>query len=228
LRDSQAYVRVYLIVVLGVAFDKHLHFDKHISNFCSSSYFHIRALRHIRPFLDSETSKIIACAIVGSRLDYVNSILTVISSLDIHRLQRVQNSLARVVTRSTTNTTSDLNSLHWLPIQQRINFKLATLVHRLLHNAGPQYMSSLLHPYMPSRQRSLYVPQSLLPTSYQHYSCPSWFSTCWPFPLEFPHSSSRIYRLLYCHQIQSKNSPFLWCKHLWPLAISIHMLLMRC
>jgi len=58
--------------------------------------------------------------------------------------------LARVVTRSTTKTTSDLKSLHWLPIQQRINFKLATLVHRLLHNATPQYISSLLHPYTPS------------------------------------------------------------------------------
>jgi len=47
---------------------------------------------------------------------------------------------------------SALNSLHWLPIQQRINFNLATLVHRSLHNAGPQYLSSLLHPYTPFRQ----------------------------------------------------------------------------
>jgi len=119
-------------------------------NVCSSSYFHIRALHYIRPFLDSETSKPIACAI--SRLDIVNSIVTGISSHIIHRLQHVQNSLARVVTRLTTNTTSALNSLHWLPIQQRINFKLATLVHRSLHNASPQYMSSLLHPHTPSRQ----------------------------------------------------------------------------
>jgi len=52
-----------------------------------------------------------------------------------------------------------------------------------------------------------------------------WFSTCWPFPLEFPPSSSQIYRLLHCLQIQSKNSPFLWCKHLWPLAIYIRALL---
>jgi len=58
------------------------------------------------------------CAIVGSRLDYVNSILTSISSRNIHRLQRVQNSLARVVTCLTTNTISALNSLHWLLIQQ--------------------------------------------------------------------------------------------------------------
>jgi len=110
---------------------------------CSSPY---------SPFLDLETSKTIACAIVGSRLDYVNSILTSISFCNIHRLQRVQNSLAQVVTHSTTNTTSALNSLHWLPIQQRINFKLATIVHRSLQNAGPQYLSSLLHPYTPSCQ----------------------------------------------------------------------------
>jgi len=124
----------------------HFNFDKHI---CSSSYFHIRALCHIRPLLDPETPKTIACAIVGSRLNYVNSILTSISSHNIHRLQCVKNSLARVVTHSTSNTTSALNSLHWLPMQQRINFKLAT------HSCPtfiPQYLSSLLHPYMLSRQ----------------------------------------------------------------------------
>jgi len=58
-------------------------------------------------------------------------------------------------TRSTTNTISALNSLHWLiclPIQQRINFKSDTLVSRSLHNACPQYLSSSLHPYTPSRQ----------------------------------------------------------------------------
>jgi len=50
-------------------------------------------------------------------------------------------------------------------------------------------------------------------------SCLSWFSTCWPFSLEFPPSSSRIYRLFHCLQIQSKNSPILLCKPLWPTTI---------
>jgi len=89
-----------------------------------------------------------------SRLDYANSVLTGISVRNIHRLQRVQNSLARVVTRSTTNSTSALNSLHWLPIRQRNGYKLATIgiVHRSLHNACPQYLSSLLHTYTPTCQ----------------------------------------------------------------------------
>jgi len=113
-------------------FDSHLNFDRHISNVCFSFYFHIRALRQIRAYLDSETSKTIACAIVGFRLHYANSVLTGISARNIHRLQRVKNSLARVVTRSTTNSTSALTSLHWLPIRQRIDYKLATIVHRSL------------------------------------------------------------------------------------------------
>jgi len=58
----------------------------------------------------------------------------------------------RVVFLMCFNTTSALNSLYGLPIQQRINFKLAILGHRSLHNADPQYMSSLLHPDSPSRQ----------------------------------------------------------------------------
>jgi len=66
---------------------------------------------------------------------------------------------------------------------------------------------------------SLCLPQSPRPTSYQHCSCLSRFSTCWPFSLVFSPSSSQIYLLLYCLQIQSKNSPFLWCKYIWPLII---------
>jgi len=100
----------------------------------------------------SETSKTIACAIVGSRLDYANSVLTNISARNTHCLQRVQNSLARFVTRSTTNSTSALNSIHWLPIRQQINYELATIVHCSLHNACPHYLSSLLHTYTPTRQ----------------------------------------------------------------------------
>jgi len=56
------------------------------------------------------------------------------------------------VFHSATNSTSALNSLHWLPIRQRIDYKLATIVHRSLHNACPQYLSYLLHTYTPTRQ----------------------------------------------------------------------------
>ena len=49
------------VKLLSVTFDSHLNFDKHISNVCSPSYFHIHALCPIRPYLDSGPSATIAC-----------------------------------------------------------------------------------------------------------------------------------------------------------------------
>jgi len=60
----------------------------------------------------------------------VNSILYGAASKHINRLQRVQNVLARVVTYqrpySSLSSTALLQNLHWLPIEWRVHFKLAT------------------------------------------------------------------------------------------------------
>jgi hypothetical protein len=160
------------VKILGVTFDDHLNFDHHISNVRSSSYFHIRALHHIRPYLDSE--KTIACVIVGSRLDYANSVFTGFTSRNI---QRVQNSLARVVNRSTSNSISALNSLQWLPIRQRIDYKVATFVHCSLHYACSQYLLYLLHAYTQqhvsfARPPSIFSPYIALATRGFRYADP--------------------------------------------------------
>ena len=65
--------------------------------------------------------------LVTSRLDYRNSVLDRVAGLD---LERVQNSLARVVTRSRppAHASSLLQSLHWLPIKFRIDFKLTDTI----------------------------------------------------------------------------------------------------
>jgi hypothetical protein len=144
------------IKLLGVTLDSRLSFDKHISNVCPISYFHIRALLHIHTRLDIDSSKSIACAIVGSRLDYANACFSGVSSHNMLRLKRVRNSLAHVVTPtrySVTPVSSDLilASLHWLPIRQCVTFKLACLVYRSLHGTSPTYLSSLLQAYTPTR-----------------------------------------------------------------------------
>jgi len=71
--------------------------DRHVSSVVSSCNFHIRALRHIRPRLALDAAKSVAVSIVGARLDYCNSLLHGTSQRNFDRLQRVQNSLARVV-----------------------------------------------------------------------------------------------------------------------------------
>jgi len=61
----------------------------------------------------------IRCSIVGSRLDYCNSLLYGAPSMSLDRLQRCQDTLARVVTQSSSRTSAKplLQSLHWLPVR---------------------------------------------------------------------------------------------------------------
>src|ERR1051325_11706019 len=83
---------------LGVTLDSSLSLDTRIQEICKKSNFHIRALRHIRPLLTEATAAMMGVSIVDSRLDYCNSLLAGITEHQLDKLQRVQNSLARVVT----------------------------------------------------------------------------------------------------------------------------------
>jgi len=60
----------------------------------------------------------------------------------MRRLQAVQNAAARLITgtRRRDHITPILRQLHWLPIRQRIEFKLGMLVFKTLHGSAPQYL----------------------------------------------------------------------------------------
>jgi len=107
-------------------------------------------LRHIRPLLTVDAAKTIASAIVGARLDYYNSLLLGTSEYNLDRLQRVQNRLARVVLPFSAGATEARRELHWLPIRQRITFKLATITYKARRSGQPAYHSNSLHEYLPT------------------------------------------------------------------------------
>jgi len=139
---------------LGVIFDSNLDFKSHISTVCRSSFFHIRQLRQIRPSLDRNFAIVLANELVHSKLDYCNSLLNGLPNTSIVRLQHVQNSLARVVCNTTkfrSHTHTLLKSLHWLPIPERIQFKIASLTFKVIHFGKPSYLAELITSYQPSR-----------------------------------------------------------------------------
>ena len=80
-------------------------------------------------------------AFVSLRLDYCNSLFYGISDRLIRRLQAVQNAVARLVTgtRRRDHISSVLRQLHWLPVNQRLKFKLSFLVYKSLYGLAPQY-----------------------------------------------------------------------------------------
>ncbi len=142
-------------------------FRQHISQTCRCCFYHIRDLRRIRRYMSFSVAKTLATALVSSRLDYCNSLLYNIASKDITKLQRVQNCLARVVTRSPRFSRSVplLKSLHWLPVRYRIIFKICTITYHALSSRQPSYLHSLFIPVRkPIQLRSsssdlLFVPR---------------------------------------------------------------------
>jgi len=129
------------VKLLGVTLDPALTFNQHVTDVVRTCKYHTRALRHIRPLLTVAAAKSIA-TIVGARLDYCNSLLYGTSECNMDRLSRVQNPLVRVVLKApwTASATDLRRQLHWLPIRQRIAFKLAAVAYKTRQSGIAEYL----------------------------------------------------------------------------------------
>ena len=111
---------------LGFIFDSDMSLNNQISAVAKSCHFHIRDIRRIRHLLSLPIAVTLANALVSSKLDYCNSLYFGISKHNLSHLQRIQNSLARAITFTSkrNHITPILKELHWLPVKQRIDFKI--------------------------------------------------------------------------------------------------------
>ena len=139
---------------LGVIMDQHAMLDEHIRKICSVAYFHLYSISKIKPFLSKTVLERLVHALITSKLDYCNSLLHGLPATKLDQMQRVQNAAARMITgtKKFDHITPVLKSLHWLPIVQRIKFKVLLLTFKALHGLAPVYLQDLITPYIPTRQ----------------------------------------------------------------------------
>ena len=158
---------------LGVTLDNTLSMQSFLTQTCQSCYLQIRRIGSIRRYLSTEATAKLATALILSRLDYCNALLSGMSVSSLTCLQRIQNTAARLVLRKKKfdHVSPLLRSLHWLPVASRIEYKLNTLCYKSIHQTAPAYLNDSISIYTPARTLrsssdplSLQVPRYNLPT----------------------------------------------------------------
>ena len=154
---------------LGVMFDEHLMMDTFINHTCRSAHYHLRNISAVRDLITSDGAATLVHSLVSSKLDYCNSLLYNVPKYKTNNLQRILNIAARIVTKSNPDhITPILKSLHWLPIDCRIRYKVLLFTYKSLNDLAPSYLSSLIIPNCPKRllrsasQKKLKVPETRL------------------------------------------------------------------
>ena len=126
--------------------DAGLTYKHHITKKCQLAmvnFMHIRSIQHL---LDTNTTASLCLSLCISHIDYCNSLLYGIPQASLKKLQRVQNMCACLGLRrsKTDSATSCLRDLHWLPVKQRIHYKILTLTYKSYHGIGPGYLQQMI------------------------------------------------------------------------------------
>ena len=102
-----------------------------------------RQIRSLTP----DAARTIVQAFIACRFDWCISLLYGVPKNLLRKVQSVQNAAARLLTseRRCDHITPLLRQLHWLPVQRRVEFKIACLVHQSLASLAPTYLTTDIH-----------------------------------------------------------------------------------
>ena len=103
-------------------------------------------MRSVCRSLSVDSAKTLLNAFITSRIDYCNSVFSRVAVTHLRPLQSVLNAAARLIVKKRkydpiTATIRDV--VHWLLIQQRIEYKLCDLVYKAMHHTAPAYLAKL-------------------------------------------------------------------------------------
>ena len=131
---------------IGVIFDNCAQMKEQITSICRATHFHLRNIGLIRRYITSDACALLVHSLISTKFDYCNSLLAGIPNYQLNRLQCIQNSAARIVSRRPRHEDiiTILSSLHWLPLQQRIKYKVLLFVFKCLRGLAPSYLSELI------------------------------------------------------------------------------------
>ena len=123
---------------VGVWVDKNLNLTHHVNQVVSHCYKILKDIGRIRSVLSQKHTEIIVHSVISNRMDYCNSLFHKIDKSNIEKLQKVQNSAARLIVRKRKreSISATIKELHWLRVESRIIFKILLLVYKSINGTS--------------------------------------------------------------------------------------------
>ena len=151
----------------GIWLDGNLNFKQQVTKVVSSSYMIIRQIGKIKQFLPQDMIKTLLTCLILSKLDYCNGLYFGLRQEEVKKLQSVQNSALRMVSGvqkfDRVHLTPFYHELHWLRIEDRINFKLCLIVHKCVWHGAPAAIKQMVKI---SNERTLKILEKPYNTNY--------------------------------------------------------------
>ena len=120
--------------------------NAHVSNIARTCYIELRRFASIHRFRTSAATATLVSAFVLSRIDYCNSLLLGSTHYVTSHLQGYKYYAARVILclPKSSYITTNLKSLHWLPVKVRSTYKIACLCCHCHNSSAPSYVAGML------------------------------------------------------------------------------------
>ncbi len=120
---------------------------------CKAVNFLLYRLSRIRKFLSPDALKTAVHSLIASKLDYCNSVLVGLPRTQINKFLHIMNCSARLISGigKFDHVTPALKSLHWLPSEARIQYKVLCLVYKTQNGLAPKYLCDAVASYKPAR-----------------------------------------------------------------------------
>ena len=134
--------------------DENLLFKNHILNVNKKSSYNLFMMGKICGYLSINTAQEIGLALVMSNKDYCNGVLYGSQNSVLQLFQITQNRCTNMILYKDkySSSTDARYTLHWLPIKDRILYKLLCVAFKCVHSLGPIYLNEMFVQNVPQRR----------------------------------------------------------------------------
>lgn len=164
---------------LGLIIDSNLKFSEHISKCLQRAYCSLKLLYSNRFILNQNLKQSLCDQLVLSHFNYCDTVYgSCIDFFDTYRVQRMQNNCCRFILnlRKYDHVSRNIINLKWLNMKNRRLLHSATLLHKVITNKSPRYLSMklkhrcTLHNANIRNPYTLHIPQHRIKKYQQSFS----------------------------------------------------------